>query len=513
MAITTLNGASASDNTTLVGTELTDSFTLQQDKLEIDGLAGNDTVVAASAINDLIINTGGDADTLTFSAEALNINATLGQGADIASVNDFTGSLYGGAASDTITIAANRTATNSLLRGDGGADEFNLKSINGTIVNSNSDDDTINVTGTATSSSVYGGRQRDTIEVAAATDSLIRGDANEDKITITGTLSGAIINGNADNDQLIIQSASITNSSIYGGGGRDDIDISGDAVLVYGNKGNDDIDLTSNEKHTIYGGAGKDSINSDSTEDLALYGEDGDDTIAISAATTGEGHSVYGGEGDDAVTAASSSDEYIDGGAGADTLDGAGGTDTIYGKAGADVIKLSAAGLAAVYAGADNDIVSIDTADLTYQDTIKGDKGTDILALVEQDTGFDMSVANSVEETAFDGISTFETLAYGYKNSAGTVVPYTLSGGNAHTFATSFQNSGITTVDATYAQASGAQDLTLDFSALTSASPIIVKGAEDGDVVAKITGGAGNDTIYDGKTSSAAADTLIGGEG
>ena len=129
MAITTINGSSASDFTTLVGTDLTDSFTLQQDKLEIDGLAGNDTVVASSAINDLIINTGGDADTLTFSAEALKIKATLGQGADIASVNDFTGSIYGGSSSDTITIATNRTATDSLLRGDGGADEFNLKSI------------------------------------------------------------------------------------------------------------------------------------------------------------------------------------------------------------------------------------------------------------------------------------------------------------------------------------------------------------------------------------------------
>ena len=50
------------------------------------------------------------------------------------------------------------------------------------------------------------------------------------------------------------------------------------------------------------------------------------------------------------MTAASGSDEYIDGGAGADTIDGTGSDDTIYGKAGADLIRISAAGLAEVYA-------------------------------------------------------------------------------------------------------------------------------------------------------------------
>ena len=128
------------------------------------------------------------------------------------------------------------------------------------------------------------------------------------------------------------------------------------------------------------------------------------------------------------MTAASGSDEYIDGGAGADTIDGTGSDDTIYGKAGADLIRISAAGLAEVYAGADDDTVSLDLADLTYQDTIKGDKGNDTLSVVEYLATFDMSVSNSVEETSFDGISGFQTLTYGYKDSKDVVVPYTMTG-------------------------------------------------------------------------------------
>ena len=115
------------------------------------------------------------------------------------------------------------------------------------------------------------------------------------------------------------------------------------------------------------------------------------------------------------MTAASGSDEYIDGGAGADTIDGTGSDDTIYGKAGADLIRISAAGLAEVYAGADDDTVSLDLADLTYQDTVKGDKGSDTLSVVEYLATFDMSVSNSVEETSFDGISGFQTLTMAIK--------------------------------------------------------------------------------------------------
>ena len=62
---------------------------------------------------------------------------------------------------------------------------------------------------------------------------MIRGDANEDKITIKGDLSGTIVNGNANDDQLIIESLSVKKSTVYGGGGNDDINISSDAILIF----------------------------------------------------------------------------------------------------------------------------------------------------------------------------------------------------------------------------------------------------------------------------------------
>ena len=55
MAITTINGATASDFTTLKGTENADTFALVGDLLYVDALAGNDTLTAANAVDNISI--------------------------------------------------------------------------------------------------------------------------------------------------------------------------------------------------------------------------------------------------------------------------------------------------------------------------------------------------------------------------------------------------------------------------------------------------------------------------
>ena len=115
MAITTIPGASSADLTTLQGTSLADTFpALNANNLYVDGLEGNDTITGATAIESVTIDAGADNDTLTFTAEVLKSKVTLGGGNDKINLEDFSGSIYGGAG-QTLYAAATRNVTNSLI--------------------------------------------------------------------------------------------------------------------------------------------------------------------------------------------------------------------------------------------------------------------------------------------------------------------------------------------------------------------------------------------------------------
>ena len=514
MAITTIPGSTSTDLTTLQGTELADTFAVEDGKLYVDGLEGNDSVTASSAVDNLTIDTGSDNDRVTFSAEALNTTARLGGGNDSITLEDFTGSLYGGAGQDSVIFSANRTAT-GLIRGDGGDDDFDFVNLKNAIVNTNSDDDNIAVTGTTVSSQIYGGRQRDVITTTGkATDSLIRGDANEDTITINGELENTIINGNADNDSITINSGTITSSSVYGGKGVDDIDVDGDALWVNGGAGNDDIDSTTAKEHTLYGGAGDDSINAaSSTKSLLIYGGTGGDTVGVAAAAADEIHSIYGGAGKDSLTGASGK-ELLDGGTeddSADTITSGGGQDTIYGRAGDDLIKLNAAGKAFVAGGGGNDVIELSLANLTFEDTIKGENNDDTI-VVTNVADFDMSVDNSTESKAFDSVSSIETLSFGSATASYSIAQAQSA---SITLSSKAQTAGIRTIDATnvVGAGNGTASIVVDASAYTSSAALTFIGADSKEVDHKFIGGKGNDSLTTGKESEDAADTLTGGDG
>ena len=511
MAITTIPGASSSDLTTLKGTELIDSFTLDSNDVYVDGLEGNDIVSSSTAVENATIETGADNDTVTLSAEALKSNVKLGTGNDKITVSDFTGSIYGGSGQDSVIASSNRTITNSLIRGDGGADDFDFINLSGTIVNVNADDDNVAVTGTTTNSTVYGGRQRDTITISGkATNSVIRGDANEDNITISGELSGAIINGNASGDQISVSSSTIANSTVYGGKGIDTIDITGDAIYVAAGKGNDDVNLTGDEKHTVYGGSGNDSVNSDSNEVLFIDGGADDDELTVTIGATNSGvHTLNGGSGDDSITG-SAGIELLEGGTegGDDTITSGGGNDSIYGRAGEDLIKLNAAGTVVVQGGADDDTVELELGDLTFEDTIKGDDGSDTIAVVGTPANFDMSAANTTAEKAFDGISSIETLAFGGSSA------YNLAGNTRTiTLSTKAQTAGITSITAKDATGTAGAVLKVFANTFTSSTNLTITGSDDGDVNVSVKGGSGNDTLISGAIGTGAGDTLFGGDG
>jgi Ca2+-binding RTX toxin-like protein len=70
VAIQTIPGATSSDLKTLKGTELADTFKIEGKNQYVDGLAGADTVTAATGIDGFTIDSGADNDSVTLSGEA-----------------------------------------------------------------------------------------------------------------------------------------------------------------------------------------------------------------------------------------------------------------------------------------------------------------------------------------------------------------------------------------------------------------------------------------------------------
>ena len=101
MSISTIKG-SGTDQTTLLGSQGVDTYTANNSNLFIDFLNGDDIVYASSAASNLTINTGADNDIVNFTAEVLESTLILGSGEDSAYIEDFSGSIFGGAGNDTI---------------------------------------------------------------------------------------------------------------------------------------------------------------------------------------------------------------------------------------------------------------------------------------------------------------------------------------------------------------------------------------------------------------------------
>ena len=531
MAITTIPGATSSDLTTLKGTELADSFTLEGKSQFIEGLAGADTISAASGIEGITIDAGADNDNVTLSGEANTVLLDLKGGNDNVTLADSLNStITGGDGSDTVTQTANRTFDGGKLFGRSGNDVFSLVNATNAFIGGDQDDDSITSTGTVTNSTIRGGKQRDTITLAAA-GGLVKGDNNEDQITVTGTATGLYVGGDGGNDVLTISSASVTGATVRGGLGADDINIQGAALLVKGDKGNDDIDQTvTNAKHTIFGGAGNDNIAASSTSNLLIMGDqatedatrtgdaaDGNDTITLTGGATSGAHTIMGGAGKDTITTqAGNFDERIDGGSGADVINGDRGQDTILGRAGADTINITGLNAAGtnrlVRAGADNDKITFDAnafGSLSINDTYAGEKGTDTIALIGAAANFNMTTVGSVAATSFDNV-TGEIFALGSTSTNELALGGTVS----YTFSAQAQTSGFRTFDATHTNGGGvARRLNLSAAAYSSAAGVTISGSADGDVTGLYTGGSGADTLNDGAVSTAAADTLTGGAG
>ena len=190
-------------------------------------------------------------------------------------------------------------------------------------------DVTADVTGVAGDDVIHGGAGNDTIYGEGGNDEIYGGEGNDyidggaGDDYIQGNLEADIIHGGDDNDTIYGQGG---NDELYGDDGDDTIIGGIDDDYIEGGEGNDTIDGFSGNDE-IYGGAGNDNIVGGGGDDK-LYGEEGDDTIA------GGNNVDYidGGDGDDYITAGSRDDTVL----------GGDGNDTVFGETGNDYIDTSA---------------------------------------------------------------------------------------------------------------------------------------------------------------------------
>jgi Ca2+-binding RTX toxin-like protein len=493
LAITTLPGATATDLTTLVGTDGADVFapsTVESNLIVVTGKKGNDSITFASSVTNSEIFAGRDNDTITISSSLESSSVSGDKGVDIITValETFDSTLDGGDSVDTFTFTG--AVSNSSVLGGSANDTVTLSGLTtGTLVNGNADEDTFTITGTLKTSTIHGGKGNDVFTAAVVTDSSLLGDLGNDDYTVTGAVTNSAINGGEGKDTIDLTAASTSEKgSLLGGAGDDKIDFNGttgDGIFIDGGAGTDDLESTGALKDTIFGGLGKDAINVAGGAALIMGGAsqfdsaDGADTIVA---------------GNGAVT--------IFGAAGKDNITTGTGKAVINGGLDADSITVGA-GDVSINGGAGNDTVDMDHAALTSKDTISGDKGTDVLQL----TAFD----GAVTDAAFTGVSNFETVE---------IVGAGVGGGL--TVGTKFSASGVSailnkaTTTATLINASAAtSDLAITSTSVNLADTL--RGGSGADTLStgalgqvEMTGGKGIDQFISLSTTGTVSITDFG---
>lgn len=518
MAITTQPGATGSDHTTLLGTDGADLFSVERTALtKVQGLEGNDTITATTAVETYEVEADEGNDTFNFVAIEKS-KLTGGAGNDIFNLSGSASSLTvsGGLGVDDVNFTvANKVLTGLKVNGGSAADTVDTGAttdIDKSYVGGGQDADTFTFNGDVKGSTVRGGKQDDVITLAVVDTSTVRGDADEDSIQATGAITSSYFGGNAGNDTINLDGLAKT-STVRGGKGKDSITYDSTAskdseILIKGDGGNDTVTIggaNTDAAHTIYGGQGDDSITGDvdGTKGNLIYGDDaqggegGDDKIAGTAGKD----TIYGGAGKDTIDAVNG-DNSVKGGAGDDSITGGAGGDTIYGGAGNDTIAYEG-GKDFVSADNGDDEVQVTRANIAEAglavDTIKGGDGTDIFHLTDAANG---ATAVTVGDNVFgliSGFETFEITAANTRNAKLTV-----------TFGTKAASEGITKVDATNVEAASSDVMELNASAYTASQAIHLIGSKDADTDDSLVGGKGADTIDTGVDG---ADVIDGGLG
>jgi len=281
--------------------------------------AGNDTVLAGEGDDDIYGEAGDD----TLAGEAGTNVLYGGTGDDTFIGGDGADSFSGGAGQDNLDYS------------DSGA-AVNVNLTTGAMSGGDADNDTIlggidGVIGSEHDDTLIGFDSEGTTPADTYTNELF-GNGGEDHIE--GRDGNDLLDGGADDDTILGGGGDDT---IYGGSGNDTITDSDGSDTVYGGDGDDVIDTSGSDPQPDLGYPGLYPADTDPNDDIDYVdGGAGNDTI-----TTGDdADTIFGGTGDDT----------IDGGLDADTIDGGDGNDTIIGGEGSDIID-GGAGDDVIYAG------------------------------------------------------------------------------------------------------------------------------------------------------------------
>ncbi|WP_206075880.1 VCBS domain-containing protein [Mesorhizobium sp. Z1-4] len=438
---------------------------------EIDG--------ASNTGHNTILATSGN-DTLDFSG--IVVKQFIIDGAD----GDDT--ITGTNANDTIRGGAG----NDTLNGLGGDDTFLL-------VTSNFDNGVDQYDGGAGHDRIVGGWSIDVLNVTnnlanlAGIEELDGGDGTLDRNTIKAT---------AGNDTLNFSGMIVTNFTIDGGGGNDNITGTSAGDRIRGGEGND----------TITGGAGNDT----------LFGNDGNDTFVLLTSNFDNGVDHYdGGAGYDRIVGGWSHDTLnvtnnLSNLVSIEELDGAGSSNTILATAGDDTLNFTSIVVKnfTIDGGAGNDTIT----GTNLADTIRGGAGNDSLNGLAGDDIFLLNTGGDLSGIdQYDGGAGHDQIVGGW-----SIDVLNVTNNLSNLVSIEEIDGGDSTLDRNTILATSGND-TLDFSGLTVTRFTIDGGAGD-DIITgtsgadRIRGGADNDTINGGSGDdtifgNGGDDVLIGGSG
>ncbi len=304
------------------------------------------------------------------------------------------------------------------------------------------------------------------------------------------------------------------NDQVSGGNGADTIDGGAGNDVLNGDAGNDSL-LGGDGNDTLNGGAGTDTMAGGSGDDVFVLsdgygtdtitgGETGEvigDTLDVSALTSGITVTLTGNEAGTAVNggntatftqierwtltafadtfngSAASTSEYVDGGAGNDSLLGGSGADTLIGGTGNDTLNGGA--------GADS---------------LSGGDGNDIFALTDA-FGSDTITGGEAAETTGDVLNLSALTASASITLTGSEAGTLTSAASTATFS-QIESYILTGQADTFNGSAGASPITVDAGA---GADSVVGGAGADTII----GGTGNDTLNGGT----GADSLTGGDG
>jgi Ca2+-binding RTX toxin-like protein len=468
--------------------------------IQVDGGAGNDSIVTAAGDDTLIGGSGND-------------TLVAGPGNDVLISIEGDDSMVGGAGDDEYRF---HRFSHKVLVDDEGIDTLNFEAVEegegtfdgvsidlglndgseqqvhstgtlalfGDFENVIGSDYSDLIIGSDSPNNLFGGPGDDSIQGVGSEDTIDGGDGDD---TLIGGDGDSSIDGGSGNDTIIATAGS--GDTIFGGPGDDSI-LGGAGDTIVGGDGNDTL-IGGDGGSSIVGGSGNDTIISSAGSGDTIFGGPGDDSIVGGAGDTivgGDGNdTIVGGEGNQSITGGTGNDTIISTAGSGDTIFGGPGDDSILGGAG-DTISggdgndsiIGGEGGSSIDGGSGNDTI-ISTSG--SGDTIFGGPGDD-------------SILGGAGDTIIGGEGN-DSITGGEGGSS-------IDGGSGNDTIISTAGSGDTIFGGPG-----------DDSILGGAGDTIVGGDGNDSIIggeggSSIDGGSGNDTII---STAGSGDTIFGGPG